>query len=42
LQEAARVEAQEQANFQQADEQALAETVEVLVEELSRPKNSAD
>jgi len=37
LQEAARVEAQEQ-----ADEQALAETVEVLVEEPSRPKNSAD
>ena len=33
LQESARVEAQEQANFQQAYEQALAETVEVLVEE---------
>ena len=38
LQEAVRVEAQEQANFQQAYEQALAETVEVLVEEQPRPK----
>jgi len=33
LQEAVKVKAQEQANFQQADEQTLAETVEVLVEE---------
>ncbi|MDP6598548.1 MAG: hypothetical protein QGI86_22130 [Candidatus Poribacteria bacterium] len=33
MQEAVKVKAQEQANFQQADEQALAETVEVLVEE---------
>ncbi len=38
LQESARVEAQEQANFQKAYEQALAETVEVLVEEQPRPK----
>jgi len=38
LQEAVRVEAQEQANFQQAYEPALAETVEVLVEEQPRPK----
>ena len=38
MQEAVRVEAQEQANFQQAYEQALAETVEVLVEEQPRPK----
>ena len=39
LQEAVKVKAQEQANFQQAYEQALAETVEVLVEEQPRPKN---
>ena len=39
LQEAVKVKAQEQANFQQAYEQALAETVEVLVEEKPRPKN---
>ena len=38
LQEAVRVEAQEQANFQQAYNQALAETVEVLVEEQPRLK----
>ena len=38
LQEAVKVKAQEQANFQQAYEQALAETVEVLVEEKPRPK----
>ena len=38
MQEAARVEAQQQANFQQAYNQALAETVEVLVEEQPRPK----
>jgi len=39
LQEAAKVEAQERANFQQVYEPALAETVEVLVEEQARPKN---
>ena len=38
LQEAVKVKAQEQANFQQAYEQALAETVELLVEEKPRPK----
>jgi len=38
LQEAVRVEAQERANFQQAYNQALAETVEVLVEEPPRLK----
>ena len=38
LQEAAKVAAQEPANFPQVYEQALAETVEVLVEEQPRPK----
>ena len=38
LQEATKVEVQEQADFQQAYEQALAETVEVLVEKQQRPK----
>jgi hypothetical protein len=39
LQEAAKVAAQEPANFPQVYEQTLAETVEVLVEEQPRPKN---
>ena len=38
LQEAVKVQAREQTNFQQAYNQALAETVEVLVEEQPRPK----
>ena len=38
LQEATKVEVQEQADFQQAYEQALAETVEVLVEKQQRSK----
>jgi hypothetical protein len=38
LQEATKVEAQEQANFQQVYNQALAETVEVLAEEQPWPK----
>ena len=38
LQEAVKVQAREQTHFQQAYNQALAETVEVLVEEQPRPK----
>ena len=38
VQEAVKVKVQEQTDFQQADNQALAETVEVLVEEQPRPK----
>jgi hypothetical protein len=38
LQEATKVEVQEQADFQQAYEPALVETVEVLVEKQLRPK----
>ena len=38
VQEAVKVKVQEQSDFQQAYNQALAETVEVLVEEQPRPK----